>query len=135
MIIRLLFFISPLMAAIGCLDDRSHMQHERYYESVDPSLRAGMRTYRDEEGSRPFFTGWRQVACTCPCNQYHAGYLTRTNGSYGYCVKCGHRGAVGRRNHIEVPTDDVKLKAAWANRLRRSRHELPEVFSRVFKQN
>lgn len=122
----LMLVISPLYGAIGCLDRKHHMQHERYYESVASSLREGMQTYRDEEASRPVNTGsWHPVACTCPCNQYHAGYLNRTNGAYGFCVKCRHRGPVGRRNSVEVPTNHIKLKKALARRLQR---ELPEHF-------
>jgi len=120
----------PLTAAVGCLDNSYHMVHERYYESVDPSLRAGLRPYHDEEGSRPADTkSWHPVACTCPCNGYHAKYLNRTNGAYGFCVKCRHRGPVCRRNRVEVSTDDIEIKEAFINRWRKKREELPQSFA------
>lgn len=125
-IVLLALLCTPLFGAVGCLDRKHHMQHERYYASVDSSLRSGMNTYRNEEASLPVNTGaWHPVACTCPCNYYQAGYLTRTNGAYGFCVKCRHRGPVGRRNSVEVPTDHIKLKKAF---MRRNQRELPAQF-------
>lgn len=104
-LILILLLSNQLNAAVGCIDDSYHIKRERFYQRIEPSIRTSLTVLRNEN-ERPLDSkDWHPVECSCPCEQYRAGYIKPTTFAEGYCAICQHRGSSTRTSLQDKEAD------------------------------
>jgi|GEM_PF-5076272 hypothetical protein len=114
--LHLLFLLNSVdsSAAVGCIDDSYHMCKERFYQRLDPSIRASFDVLRNENVKPTDYKAWHSVACSCPCEQYRGYYLKNRTEATGRCVVCRHRGRSDRTSVQDTHRDREEIQQDFA---------------------